>query len=289
MFSISLLFSKGTSSLKSMVIKVPEVARSGDTVTLTCNYDLEQVPLYSIKWYRNGEEFYRYVPKESPPFRAFLVRYINVDITRSGENDVTLRGVRRELTGDYKCEVSADGPRFHTDILSAHMTVVELPNGNPVMNIEPTKVEIGKKIVAECFSQGSDPAANITWFINGEQVYEDSPNILIHPTWFEYESSLGLNSSKSKLEVIATKSHFLHGVMSIRCEATIFALWRQSAEDFVRDDTPRLAPVLGSTSSQSHVGSHLEMQNGARWTCSLPSTTTFLACFLFSIIYDMLR
>lgn len=36
---------------------------------------------------------------------------------------MTLRGVRRELTGDYKCEVSADGPLFHTDIKVAHMIV----------------------------------------------------------------------------------------------------------------------------------------------------------------------
>lgn len=47
----------------------------------------------------------------------------NFQISRSGPTEVTLRGVRRELTGDYKCEVSADGPLFHTDIKVAHMTV----------------------------------------------------------------------------------------------------------------------------------------------------------------------
>lgn len=71
-----------SSSLKSMVIKVPEAIKSGDTVTLTCEYDLENVPLYSIKWYWNDEEFYRYIPKESPPFKSFPVKLVDVDVSR---------------------------------------------------------------------------------------------------------------------------------------------------------------------------------------------------------------
>ncbi|KAJ8939011.1 hypothetical protein NQ314_011261 [Rhamnusium bicolor] len=70
-----------SSTLRAMKIRVPEVAQSGDTVTLSCEYDLEQVALYSIKWYWNEEEFYRFVPKESPPFRAFSMKYVNVDVS----------------------------------------------------------------------------------------------------------------------------------------------------------------------------------------------------------------
>lgn len=68
-------------SLKSLFIKVPEIAKSGDTVTLSCEYDLEQAALYTIKWYRNNEEFFRFVPKESPPFRAFPLPHVNVDVS----------------------------------------------------------------------------------------------------------------------------------------------------------------------------------------------------------------
>lgn len=64
-----------------MDIKVPEAVRVGDTVTLACDYDLEQVALYTIKWYRNDEEFYRYVPKESPPSRVFLMPHLSVDVS----------------------------------------------------------------------------------------------------------------------------------------------------------------------------------------------------------------
>lgn len=57
------------------------MVKSGDTVTLSCDYDLEQVALYTIKWYWKDEEFYRFVPKESPPSKAFTTKYINVDVS----------------------------------------------------------------------------------------------------------------------------------------------------------------------------------------------------------------
>jgi hypothetical protein len=41
--------------------------------------------------------------------------------------------------------------------------------------------------------------------------------------------------------------------MVVKCEAKIYTLWQKVVEDHVRDDTPQLAPVLGSTSSQSQV------------------------------------
>nr|XP_008194172.1 PREDICTED: uncharacterized protein LOC658873 isoform X2 [Tribolium castaneum] len=244
---------RGSWSLKSVRIRVPEVVKSGETVTLSCEYDLEEVALYTIKWYWKDVEFYRFVPKESPPFRAFTMKYINVDISRSGPTQVTLRGVRRELTGDYKCEVSADGPLFHTDIKVAHMIVAELPNGNPMMNIEQTKVEIGKKIKADCYSPGSDPAANLTWFINDEQVSEETDSVKLHPIEIETDNALGLHSAKSRIEITTNRAHFILGFMVVKCDARIYSLWHRVVEDHVRDDTPQLAPVLGSTSSQSQV------------------------------------
>lgn len=64
-------------------MNVPEAVRLGDTITLSCDYDLESVALYTIKWYRNEEEFYRFVPKESPPSRVFVMPHLHVDVSRS--------------------------------------------------------------------------------------------------------------------------------------------------------------------------------------------------------------
>ena len=35
---------------------------SGRDISLSCVYDLEDDVLYSIKWYRDDKEFYRYLP-----------------------------------------------------------------------------------------------------------------------------------------------------------------------------------------------------------------------------------
>ncbi|KAL1491052.1 hypothetical protein ABEB36_011705 [Hypothenemus hampei] len=249
------LLSQESSSLKSMMIKVPTAVRTGDTVTLKCEYDLEGVLLYSIKWYWNEEEFYRFIPKESPPYQAFPVKSvnINVDLSKSGENDVVLREVQRQLTGNYKCEVSADGPLFHTEDMTSHMTVVDLPHGDPMMNIRDTKVEIGKEVNVECSLSGSHPVANITWFINNKEVKDNSDFITIYPTQTELDNALDLLTSRSKVTILTNKSHFIQGVMVIRCDATIYNLYKGTAENFIRDDSPKLAQVLGSTLSQSQL------------------------------------
>lgn len=38
--------------------------------------------LYSVKWYKDNEEFYRYVPKASPPQNSYKVEGIRVDVSR---------------------------------------------------------------------------------------------------------------------------------------------------------------------------------------------------------------
>jgi hypothetical protein len=47
-----------------------------------------------------------------------------LQISQSNAWTVALRDVQRDLTGFYKCEVSADAPLFHTEIKSGLMIVV---------------------------------------------------------------------------------------------------------------------------------------------------------------------
>lgn len=68
-------------ALRGLRFKAPEAVKVGDDVTLTCDYELEGVALYSIRWYRYEVEFYRYLPKESPPTKVFPVKYIQVDVS----------------------------------------------------------------------------------------------------------------------------------------------------------------------------------------------------------------
>nr|CAI5866405.1 unnamed protein product [Callosobruchus analis] len=54
-----------------------------DTVTLQCRFDIEGEPLYTLKWYKGGKEFYRYIPKEMPNTQVFTVPGITVDVSYS--------------------------------------------------------------------------------------------------------------------------------------------------------------------------------------------------------------
>ncbi|KAG8334327.1 hypothetical protein J6590_092867 [Homalodisca vitripennis] len=49
------------------------------TASLLCLYDLEGDQLYTVKWYKGRQEFFRYVLKELPHTRVFALPGINID------------------------------------------------------------------------------------------------------------------------------------------------------------------------------------------------------------------
>ncbi|KAK1122699.1 hypothetical protein K0M31_009143 [Melipona bicolor] len=71
----------GATGLKDLTINVPSVVRSGDTVTLSCHYDLEGLALYSLQWFLEVTEFYRYLPDGDPPYRTFNIDGIHVNVS----------------------------------------------------------------------------------------------------------------------------------------------------------------------------------------------------------------
>lgn len=75
-----LLFT-GIQSLKEIDINIPQGVRIGETITLQCKYDLEDEPLYTVKWYKGSKEFYRFIPKELPNTKVFPLPGIDVDVS----------------------------------------------------------------------------------------------------------------------------------------------------------------------------------------------------------------
>jgi len=53
-----------------------------------------------------------------------LIHILLLQVSQSNARTVALQDVQRELTGFYKCEVSADAPLFHTEIKTGLMIVV---------------------------------------------------------------------------------------------------------------------------------------------------------------------
>ncbi|PSN45910.1 hypothetical protein C0J52_24208 [Blattella germanica] len=91
---------------------------------LECHFDLEGEALYSVKWYKDGNEFFRYVPRDHPPIQLFFLPGVSVDIHNSTESQVVLKSVNLSSTGRYRCEVSAEAPSFQTVSDHGDMTVV---------------------------------------------------------------------------------------------------------------------------------------------------------------------
>lgn len=79
---IFILMPAGVRGLHNLEINVPNAVLVGETVTLECSWHLEdEEALYSVKWYRGREEFYRYIPKELPHTRVFPLPGIEVDVS----------------------------------------------------------------------------------------------------------------------------------------------------------------------------------------------------------------
>ncbi|PSN50512.1 hypothetical protein C0J52_14369 [Blattella germanica] len=47
---------------------------------LECHFDLEGEALYSVKWYKDGNEFFRFVPKDQPPIQLFTLPGVVVEV-----------------------------------------------------------------------------------------------------------------------------------------------------------------------------------------------------------------
>ena len=65
---------------------IPSHAIKGEDVVLECLYDLQGDSLYSVKWYRNGQEFYRHIPTDKPSTVVFRKPGLIVDV--STENNL---------------------------------------------------------------------------------------------------------------------------------------------------------------------------------------------------------
>ncbi|KAJ4449945.1 hypothetical protein ANN_01352 [Periplaneta americana] len=114
----------GARGLKLLSLNVPPTADIFQPVTMSCEYDLEGGNLYSVKWYKDDCEFFRFMPDYEPKSQAFHTPGISLDLQKSDINRVTLINLHFNTSGNYKCEVSTEAPNFVTVAQSSNMTVM---------------------------------------------------------------------------------------------------------------------------------------------------------------------
>lgn len=273
-----LLIVGGATGLKDLTINVPSMVRSRDTVTLSCNYDLEGASLYTIQWFLEENEFYRYVPERIPPYTTFDVDGIRVNINKSNTHDVTLVDVSRKLTGIFKCEVSAASPSYHTMIRRTRMEVVDAPKTDPTIDTEKERIAVGEMLRANCTSGNSRPASAITWKLNGDLIANDSAQ---HRTrHFEIPQEDESEVSKSTLEFKVTNDMFHNGRLHLRCTASIADVYRKSVDIEINEDAPRIASITGESPPRGHRINASSCLSGT-WTTVATTTMITLATMIF--------
>lgn len=240
---VQILLVKETAfGIKLTEVRVPKHTIKDHPVRLECHYEMEGEALYAVKWYKDGHEFYRYVPRDSPPVQIFPLEGINVDVQNSSNDQVVLDPIELASTGKYRCEVSAEAPSFQTVSDHGEMTVVVLPDEDPHISGGKPRYQLGDSVRVNCTSGKSKPAVHLTWYINSEPA---EPGLVR-----QYEPVVSgrdkLETSILGLEFRVKPKHFKRGDMKLKCLATISTVYWKSNEESVEGDKPQKAPMLES-------------------------------------------
>ncbi|KAG4076035.1 hypothetical protein HA402_011509 [Bradysia odoriphaga] len=239
----------GTAAIRNVSLLVePPAVRKGQHATLKCIYDLDNAPLYSVKFYRGLREFYRYSPSEVPSSKIFPFPGIHVDNTLSNASQVIIRNVGFGLSGNFSCEVTADAPSFSTATAHIHMQVVEFPESRPLLWTDRDRYEPGDVLRANCSSPPSRPRVELTLTLN---------NMVLDSADLTYiQTSDNLFSSRTSLKLQLQSSHFGNPVHSpqgngliLRCTARIDNLYQENAE--IELGVPQRDPIPARVTSSA--------------------------------------
>lgn len=91
---------------------------------LDCRYDLEGGTLYDVKWYKDNDQFFRCIPGQSHEYPQDGVKIYYDRYPSIGSCSFRLIALNSKSEGEYKCEVTAEGPAFTTAVKSARLIVV---------------------------------------------------------------------------------------------------------------------------------------------------------------------
>jgi len=271
LLQIVLLNMKFGLTVKDLKLHLPSVVKLRSEVVLECSFKLENESLYSIKLYKGREEFLHFVPAFTPPYKVFATKGVNVSWTNltlgntqlyykgaspyqyntetpniianqfeAGSISVILSSVSLFSAGLFGCEVSADYPEYDTDIRRKHLHVFVSPSSRPHVNGLQTRYKPGDLLNITCLSADSFPAANISWFINGNK----APSSSVRNTNVKTEKT-GLLSSYSQLVLLARDK------LIIKCVASILTSFWQSTDQVVNLLEPPMSPVLTDRKDQT--------------------------------------
>ncbi|XP_050440430.1 uncharacterized protein LOC126845666 [Adelges cooleyi] len=245
------LFVHNAFCLKLTELRIEQHTLVGNSTRLECNFDLQGETLYAVKWYKDGNEFYRYLPGESPQVQVFDVTGVHVDKMESSAGNVVLKPLELASSGKYRCEVSAEAPSFQTVTDHSSMLTVAPPEEGPRISGGQDRYKPGDTVDVNCTSGRSKPAVQLAWYINGEQVNSS----YLRGPYTEYVGREGLMVTTLGLRFVAGMQHFRNPGqqlrrhdrdMKLKCVATLGKVYWKSKEQSAVAHRPRLPPGASS-------------------------------------------
>lgn len=257
---------QGVISMELEKLLVPSHAIRNTSVTLECHYNLQGETLYSVKWYKDGNEFYRYVPRNQPPAQVFPLPGVTVDLHNSTEYSVVLSSVQLSTSGLYRCEVSGEAPFFETVTEHAHMMVVALPKAGPEITGGHLRYNPNDLVNVTCTTKESKPAAQLHWMINGEPA---DPKYVKGP-YKQFVGREGLETTSLNLQFVVQQKHFKRGNMKLKCLATIATVYTTNNEKSYEGERQIKGVMLASKETTTLSGSRADSMH------STGSASTFI-------------
>ncbi|XP_023327713.1 uncharacterized protein LOC111700878 [Eurytemora carolleeae] len=241
-----ILLKECSSSISLDAVVVPTYKLRGDNATLLCNYRTKPMSLYSLKWYKDEQEFYRFEPWNiNRQEQSFPVKGITVDMGESEPSKIRLRKVNFMSSGIYRCEITSKDFEIYEKY--EQMTVIELPKKAPtITTINGIKqYEVGDMLQLNCTSEPSNPAADLKWEINKELV-PDQHYIFNEQIVHGREGKLYV--SRIGLQIRLSPNHFHWGKLKVACIGEIKAVfWARGVENIYIEQPIEQYKVLESS------------------------------------------
>ncbi|CAK1540407.1 unnamed protein product [Leptosia nina] len=276
--SLKLVLKYTVRSLELLELRVPTHVPIGTRPTLTCKWQLGPTDvLYSVKWYKDGKEFFRHVPRDSETRRKFYLPGVDVEESSTNGANVTLAPAVLETGGRYRCEVSGERPLFPTVSDHSDMIIVALPEFGPVITGSRLRYHVGDRVQVNCTSGRSRPATRLAWYINGEPAPAAA---VLPPEQHRHED--GLETTSLALDFKVKPKHFRRGDLKLKCLATIATVYWRSNEESVQGERMKGYARSRELSENSRAD---RVQAAGNTTILTVTTATKLLLFFFIVMH----
>ncbi|XP_042877553.1 uncharacterized protein LOC122256733 [Penaeus japonicus] len=206
-FCALLLFHLGAGVIVQEV-GIPKPTIAGHIARLECLWSTGSgPPLYSLRWCKDGQQFYVVTVRPRPHQAVFPTPGVHVLLSMSDETVLSLTNVTAATSGTYTCEAMSDAPDFLSSARSAHLSVIEVPVSGPTWAGVLSVYHVHQHLRARCHVMGSRPPAVFTFLLNGAKFLHEEPWVTVDTPRYDIRGETW--NSSSSLSIPLTPGNIL--------------------------------------------------------------------------------